>query len=189
MENALKLQLEKMASMQIAGVPSTQIALATGLSEGRISQLHEEPIYLEILQALSAKDHEKQELLNQGWDSVEAMSVGVLVRELQGTPEPEFALRAAQAANKAVRRGQFKNNPIAQNMGLKAVVMLNPTFVDKLQQNFDVTKTNNEDTKLEKKECDFLAPNAVQKLLHMGKDDDEVLKDLNFNTLEAPQNA
>lgn len=167
--------LEKIAKMVMVSVPQNQIASACGVSEGRISQIINLPEYKEIEQKIAVEKFEESELINQGWDSVEALGVRGTLTALQNNPEPEFALKAAVVANKAVRRGTFANNPIPQSAGVRAVIHLNPIFVDKLQQNFEISAKRVEALAQNPKDSDFLPASDVHNLLGK-KDSGELVK-------------
>lgn len=159
-------KMQKLARMELGGVPRKQTAMAMGVSEGRISQLIATEEYQEQAEAIAQAKFQENELVNKGWDSVEAMGLKNVVTALQNDPDPDFALRAAVVANKASRRGsQHQNNPIAQAAGAKAVIHLNANFVDKLQQNtFNITERKNELAE-NQKDSNFLGARNVQELL------------------------
>jgi len=162
--------VEKIAKMVMANVPQNQIAAACGVSEGRISQLMETNEYKIIEQSVAVAKFEESQLINQGWDSVEALGVKSTIVALQHNPDPEFALKAAVVANKAIRRGTFENNPIPQSAGVRAVIHLNPVFVDKLQQNFEVSAKKMNLLAEKPKDSDFMPAAEVHNLLGLGND-------------------
>lgn len=161
--------LEKIAKMVMVNVPQNQIAAACGVSEGRVSQLIATQEYKAIEQEVAVAKFEESELINQGWDSVEALGVKGTIIALQNNPEPDFSLRAAVVANKAIRRGTFNNNPIPQSAGVRAVIHLNPTFVGKLQQNFEISAERVNGLAEKPKDSDFMPAQDVHDLL--GKKD------------------
>jgi hypothetical protein len=131
-ENAL---LEKLASMYAMEVPQKQMAMAVGLSEGRISQIVATAVFQEKVSAIVAQRFEDNKILNEGWDGVEAQALSIVSANLQWNKDPDFALRAASLANKAVRRGQFAqpSAPIGTVSGARVVIQLGGAFVAKLQ--------------------------------------------------------
>ncbi|HFD32046.1 MAG TPA: hypothetical protein ENJ28_04960 [Gammaproteobacteria bacterium] len=162
--------LEKIAKMVIANVPQNQIASACNVSEGAISQIINTEDYKKIEQVIAVAKFEESQLINQGWDSVEALGVKTTIMALQNNPEPDFALRAAVVANKAIRRGTHANNPIPQSAGVRAVIHLNPTFVNKLQQNFEISEDKAQALAEKPKDSDFLPASEVHNLLSTNKD-------------------
>lgn len=162
--------LEKIAKMVIANVPQNQIASACNVSEGAISQIINTENYKKIEQVIAVAKFEESQLINQGWDSVEALGVKTTILALQNNPEPDFALRAAVVANKAIRRGTHANNPIPQSAGVRAVIHLNPTFVDKLQQNFEISEDKAQALAEKPKDSDFLPASEVHNLLSTNKE-------------------
>ncbi len=180
MSNELKTQdqLEKLARMRSSGMTNVDIAQATGLSESRVSQIFETKEFLAIQEVIGAEQFEQQELVNSGWDSVEALGISKVVETLQANPDPDFALRAAVVANKATRRGNYKNNPIAQRAGVKAVIVLNNTFVERLRSNTTVLGETDKEKSAQslveqKKAVNFLSPNEVQDLLTITPTDEQ----------------
>ena len=161
--------LEKIAKMVLVNVPQNQIAAACGVTEGRISQLINLPEYKLIEQEVAVEKFEESELINNGWDSVEALGVRATLVALQNNPEDDFALRAAVVANKAIRRGTFNNNPIPQSAGVRAIIHLNPVFVGKLQQNFEISAERIVKLAEKPKDSDFMTAADVHNLL--GKKD------------------
>ena len=157
--------LEKIANMVLVNVPQNQIAAACNVSESRISQIINLPEYKLIEQKVAVDKFEESEMLNMGWDSVEALGVKHTILALNNNPEPEFALKAALVANKAVRRGTFQNQPIPQSAGIRAVIHLNPVFVDKLQQNFDISEERFKHLTDNPKDSDFMPAADVHSLL------------------------
>ena len=169
--------IEKIAKMVMVNVPQNQIASACGVSESRISQLMSTQEYKEIEQSIAVLKFQEDELINQGWDGVEALGVKSVLVALKNNPEPDFALRAAVMANKAVRRGNFRNQPInAQSAGVRAVIHLNPVFVDKLNQSFNISENQGEKLIEKPKDSDFMPAADVHNLLGMGTDEDKKLK-------------
>jgi len=162
--------VEKIAKMVMANVPQNQIAAACGVSEGRITQLMETNEYKFIEQEVAVAKFEESQMINQGWDSVEALGVKSTILALRNNPDPEFALKAAVVANKAIRRGTFNNNPIPQSAGVRAVIHLNPVFVDKLQQNFEVSEKKMNLLVEKPKDSDFMPAADVHNLLGLGND-------------------
>lgn len=47
----------------------------------------------------------KREMLNQGWDSLEALSLSYIIEHIKTDPDPDYALTAAKIANAAKRHG------------------------------------------------------------------------------------
>jgi hypothetical protein len=157
--------LHKIAKMVVYEVPYEQIAQVLGIADvARVRQLIENEECQNKIQELALTAFEKAETLNDAWDRVEAQSANTVLMALQNNPDADFALRAATVANKAHRRGTFHNKPIEGSAGARAVIELNATFVDKLQQNFSID-TKNETKALEQKETNFLEPARVEQLL------------------------
>lgn len=163
--------LEKLARMILFNIPQNQIAVAINVDESRISQIKATEEYKQIEQQIAAEQYEEQQLINQGWDGVEALGVNRVIQQLQSNPDPDFALRAALAANKATRRGSFRNNPIAQSAGVRAVINLNQVFVNRVNNDSEAMIKHISENK---KDTNFLAPNEVQNLLMTDSESGEI---------------
>ncbi|PNX50666.1 MAG: hypothetical protein BV456_05945 [Thermoplasmata archaeon M8B2D] len=177
-----KDKMLKLARMELHGVPRKQTAMAMGLSEGRISQIMETAEYASAAEIIAAENFDKNEMINKGWDGIEALGIRKVVEVLQNDPDPDFALRAATLANKASRRGGFSQNPISQNVGVRAIINLNANFVEKLQQNFEITKDRTSILVEKQKDSNFLGAKAVQELLQIKskKEDQDLLAGTSF---------
>lgn len=146
------------------GVPHSQVAAATGLSEVEISEVSESPDFQQVLAEKASAQHTKYATLNDGWDMMENLSMNTVLTHLQMSPDPDFALKAAVMANKAQRRGQYNpGNVIPGQAGVRAVINLSANFINQLQNNFKITQTK--PSELVKKDSNFLAPKAVSSLL------------------------
>ena len=125
---------ERLVQMLLYEVPVKQIASALGISEGRVSQLSEEEEVRERLSLATLEHMEEDRSINDGWNSVEAVALTTLLEGMQFNKDPDFALKAAMTANRAQRRGQLHNQPLNGQVGTRAVIILNNTFVKRLQQ-------------------------------------------------------
>lgn len=179
--DALKKRVAQMAAYDIS---ETEIAAATGLSIGRVSQLLATPELDSMKVAFAAEQFDKVQTLNDGWDTVEQLALRSTILAMNNNPDPDFALRVATVANRARRRGTFHNRPIdgGQN-GIRTVVTLNRVTVDRLEQNFGAVKESNEsgngngngkgngangngvNPKRTRNDTDYLPPQNVERLL------------------------
>jgi len=186
MDTVTKSLFERIAKMEAMGVSNVDIAKATNLSEGRISQVQENQEYKRILGETNNEEIERFMRMNEGWDAIEAQSLANLVQQMDYNCDAEFNLKVAQVANRATRRGIHGQRTIVAGQGnVRTTLTLNATFVDKLQQNFEVKNTrkelewglegqaengepgeSNKDGQkvLEQKDNDFLAPNIIEKM-------------------------
>lgn len=160
--------LEKIARMMSYEVPQKQIAAVMGVSESRISQIINSQEFEEVFGVIAYEKFEEQETLNQGWDGVETLAIDRVLKYMQVDPDPDFALKAAAVANKANRRGSHRNRPIdPQQAGMRSVVLLNATYVDKLQQNFQIEQREHPEQVDREKRDDSLAPGQLDQLLNV----------------------
>jgi hypothetical protein len=115
-------------------VPVHQIAMACGLREEHVKQLAEQPV-VQIERAKQETQRlDQADLMNRGWDSVEEEALGTVVQHLRANPDPDFALRAASVANKAVRRNGNGVPVLNGTTTATATIQLSVQFIEKLQQ-------------------------------------------------------
>jgi len=137
MDNQIEIRQElfsRIAKYEIMEVPDGQIARALGLNEKRLQQIRELPDYQAVVERLQIEALEQAQTLNQGWDAVEDEALGTVLETLRANPDPEFALRAAAMANKAVRRGNRGNAALPGGAVAATVINLSTVFVQRLQQ-------------------------------------------------------
>lgn len=169
-----RAKLEKMARMALFDVPEVQIAKALGLSD--IADIIVSEEYKSILSDISTEYFEQNQQLNDGWNSVEALALGIVVTNLSWSKDPDFALRAASMANKARRRGDVTQQPINGQAGARAVINLTANFIQKLQQ-FGMEKTDTAaagemktvNSEPAHKDADYMVPEKVEKLFVVNK--------------------
>lgn len=160
--------LEKIARMDAIGVPQKEIAGAVGLSEGRISQILDTDEYKVLKASFTTEAYEKNQSLNEGWDLLEAESLNRLLERLQWCSDPDFALKAAAVANRANRRGNA-NQPIDGRMGVRAVIHLKQTFINRLQQ---INVNGSDISNLPQKEIDVMPPGDLEKNFTFNESDE-----------------
>lgn len=162
--------LEKIARMTLYGIKDADIGIVFQVTDSRISQIKAMDAYKEMEAKIAAQLYTQNEEINRGWDGVENKAVASVLAHLNVNPEPDFALRAAAVANRAIRRGgnsHHTNMPInPQSAGARAIVHLNPVFVQKVQNNFQITKSDNK-AEIQQKDSNFLPAKQVQDLLSL----------------------
>lgn len=158
---------KKLAKLILYETPQNQIAMALKLSDGRISQIVQTEEFKEILAEISTEVFDSQQMMNQSWDAIENLAVCHVYEAMQANPDPEFALKVATVANRATRRGQLNHMPLQGSAGVRAVLQLNATFVNKLQQNFNIGNRHDRGNELleHKQRTDYMLPGAVEQLL------------------------
>ena len=107
-DKAMKAEQEQLANqfkeLRLQGAPKQVIMDALGLTEDDYSKFSSRE---DVKQAVitSETDRAKSNLtFDNNWDAVENLALQQVAKELAFSPDPEFALRAAAVANKAVRR-------------------------------------------------------------------------------------
>lgn len=156
-------KLDKLAKLVLYDVPIAQCARVMGVSEGRISQIKDTDEFQTRLAELASQDIDKFDTLNRGWDAVEEQGLLTVLATLRAAPDPEFALKAAALANRASRKGHLGNRPLVGQHGMRAVIQLNATYVEQLQQNFTIDEKKPEP--MQRKQHNMLSMGSVQRLL------------------------
>lgn len=126
---------QKLADLVAANMPMTMMADYLQLSLVDMQSLLDEP-EIKHLVASKAAEEKINELSNSvSWDSVEKKALKAVLSELDQYPDPDFALRSALAANKAIRKHKQKD---ATNI---AEIISEGTKVVTLQLNQQVVNT------------------------------------------------
>ena len=95
---------EQFKSLRSRGAPKPLIMEALGLTEDDYSKLSaREDVKSAVIKA-ELERTSASFTFDNNWDKIEDMALRAVARELNSNPEPEFALKAAAVANKAVRR-------------------------------------------------------------------------------------
>lgn len=167
---------EKIANMMAYSVPDEQIAIVCRMTGDQLQKVKSLPAFEQVLASVEFENIDRQKTLNDGWDTLEETALGKLLTAMDVMQDPEFNLKVAAVANKAQRRGGRLNRPIEGNLGSRAVINLNQTFVTRLQnpESTVAGKTIATVDSGNKKDHNFMAPSAVENLLRLRKDDDEV---------------
>lgn len=188
MTNLIQLQdaINRIAKMDFAGVPEKQIAAACNITIAKLIELQKTEKYKSELADIGLASFEKVDVLNGGWDMVENLAMNKVVAHLQNGVDPDFALKAATLANRAVRRGRNTNAPITVQPGQQAVINVSLSFAEKLQQAFIVNPQVAKE--LKKKDDNFLPPKAVNELLmtKVNQVQDEIADDIGDMDLLTP---
>jgi hypothetical protein len=133
-------QIERFAAMVVAGVPDYQLADVFGISQQDVAITKQSREYLEVFSKLSNERYEQDSELDGGWDLIEENAIVQIANALKRTCDPNFALRAAMVANKAVRRTRGNNgtnlNPDPLNAGRAGTVVINMSavFMQRMEQ-------------------------------------------------------
>lgn len=157
--------LEKLAKLAYDGASTKAIAQCFNVEEGQILEIIETPEYRKQLAGVTEDNLEKAALLDMGWDGVEEYAISSVLNTLQNNPDPDYALKAASLANRAIRRnGKMRQNKtIEVNNNLQAVIHIQPEFAKTLQNNYLINDVSKEEFK--KKITNALNPREVKALL------------------------
>ncbi len=173
---------EQLATFLAHGMSGVDIAATLGLSEGRISQLKDDPVVQEVLAAKLTQLAREQQELNEGWDAVEKRGIQIVQEHMRINKEPNFALRAATLANRAVRRGVSNANTIPATSGQRVTISLNVNFTKQLQAGRAETARVINGGNLPKM-VDVALPAQVETMFAVSEDDTDPLSgDIAFGT-------
>jgi hypothetical protein len=163
--------ISRVANMVAYSVPNGQIAAVCGVEDADLQLILNTKEFQDELAAIEFANVDRQKTLNDGWDTLENIALSKVVTAMDTMLDPDFALKVAAVANKASRRGGRFNRPIEGDLGSRAVINLNPTFIQRLQQTVSLNGNSDSVTKpvdaQKQKDHDFLAPNKVEKLLKL----------------------
>lgn len=102
-EEQAKLE-ESFKELKVQGAPKQVIMDALGITEDDYAKLSSNQAIKDcVIQAEISKAKTSQ-VFDNNWDLVENLALKQVARELQTSPDPEYALKAAAVANKAIRR-------------------------------------------------------------------------------------
>lgn len=164
----VKEAFTRIAKMEHAGVSQDQIAQAFNLDVASLAEVQATDRYREELASIAAEAFDRVDVMDEGWDVVENLAMNKVAEHLHHAADPDYALKAAMVANKAVRRSKHVNEAIGVQPNTQAVIHVNMQFADKLQTAFVIE--HKETTELKKKDDNFLAPKAVTQLLQKTSD-------------------
>lgn len=157
----------KLAKLAYNGASMQSMCAIFNLGEPELLQLMDMDNYKTALGEVTEAEFDFNSLVDKGWDGVEELAVTNVLLELKNNPDSDFALRAAVAANKAVRshgKKSFRHNaPINVQNNMQAVIYVQPKFAERLQNDYIVQDKTG--IKLDKKIINALNPNAVKHLL------------------------
>lgn len=128
--------IEKIANLDVMGVPEGQIAKACGLTPGRVSQIMATDRYIEHFASVNSQELEQRRTLAQGFGAIEEEATNVVLLALQNGADADFALRALKVANSANRNpASFAHagNTLHPQPG-HANIKLPTAYIEKLQQ-------------------------------------------------------
>lgn len=176
-----KGQLTKLANLVMFEQPMDVCASVMGLTEEEIKEILNTDAFKITKSEVMQEEFERQDILKQGWDSIEALALNHVVDLLTSEScDPDYALKAAMVANKAQKR-QLPDRVLQQPV--QGAIVL------KLEQHF-VQQINDGQVRVAQKlqgngrHQDFLAPEHVEKQLlgndneEMGSVDNEQLEDV-----------
>lgn len=139
---AYEEQVKQFIELRSSGAPKQVIMDALGLTEDDYSKFASREDVKEVVTKAEVSRARTSAVFDDNWDMVENLALQNVARELQLSPDPEFALRAAAVANKAVRRRREEaklaaQGALAQNLAVNtnniAILNLSKNFIAELQ--------------------------------------------------------
>lgn len=131
---------DSFVKFKVAGAPKVAIMEALGISEDEFDRLNTKQ---EVKQAVLVSETQRLEtgaIMDSGWDVIENQAMAIVLEAVREARDPEFSLRAAAVANKAIRRRREDAKLLAQtqpgeykNVNNIAVINLPKMFVNSLQ--------------------------------------------------------
>lgn len=163
---------EQVAQLYVVGVSQREIAECIGVDESRVSQIRAEEGYLAIEARVSTEKIQRAQSFNDAWENAEAKALNVINASLENNHDPLFALKVAQIANKAEKRGSRSlQGVINGSHNLRANIHMPVVFINELKQQNNVLNITQEAPKdREFKSVNMLNPGGVQKLLEGNED-------------------
>lgn len=157
--------LERIAKLAFSEVPDEQIADVMGCSVSELKEFMLDEDYKKIYADYVVEKYESKETRNVAWDDIESTSLAYLMGNLDSYQrDADFLLKTAMIANKAQRR-QASNQPINGQAGeMVAVLHLQQTFIQTLQQ-YGVGTGDRPGREIPQKSQDFLDVGKVEEIL------------------------
>ncbi len=164
--------LDQLVAFELLEVTDEDVMRAVGISVEQFNIARESQGYREILARETIKEHERRQLNDEGWDSVEKVALTNILETMAWSKDPDYALKAAAVANKAIRNRRGKGNAtiVPGETGARAVIYLERKFVTRVQSDMNGVSKTIEETQvikavIPKKDTNMLNPAAVEQLM------------------------
>jgi hypothetical protein len=160
--------LRKLAAWEYERVPQVQMAQALGLTEGRVSQVLASAAYKSVYQEYVGERVKEDAETDSGWDRIERLAVANVSRALEKTHDPEFSLKAATLANRAVRRHKANHPLDPQGQGSTVILQLPAAMLERYterRQLADGTTVEREYLRTGQKDKQVLGHGQFEKLV------------------------
>lgn len=185
-EDTKRRSFEKIANMQLAGMPVDAIAKVMCVTAPAISQITSRKDYKDVQLQIFESNFQKQREIDEGWDSLEHKAITGIQANMKWNADPEFALRVAAVANKAQRRGSanYGNEPLNANVGQRVNISLSKIYVNQITVGEEGEKEPvkqieqvQEEAVVAIKVTDNLSKSAVEKLFRLDTSADNVISE------------
>lgn len=95
---------ESFLKFKNAGAPKLAIMDALGLSEDDYDKLNSRDEVKSAILEAETRRMETSTIMDAGWDTIENQAMSIVLEAVKYSKDPEYSLRAAAVANKAIRR-------------------------------------------------------------------------------------
>lgn len=135
--NDLDKQAEQLLKLKRSGAPKQVIMDSLGITEDDYSKLVSRADVKAAILEYETNKASNSAIFDANWDSLENLAMQAVMSELRTNPDPEYALRVATTANKAIRRqredAKLANQLSSANQPLSqtnvAIISLPKTFL------------------------------------------------------------
>jgi hypothetical protein len=162
----------RVGALAAYAVGEKQIQDALLLTDEMMEQVKASPVYLQALAEKSLERAEHSIAVSEGWDGVEQLGIGKVLKALEYNVDPAFALQAAAIANRAKRATTPHKTINAVNTGRVVILSMNRKFVDGRQVSEDraVMTVEGRDMKsVPRRQADLPSPRKVTDMLQISK--------------------
>jgi len=170
-EEQKELAQRKVAEFTVQGLPDVQIASVIGVPEELVAEIKLQAAYITIEARLKTEALTKTANISAAWDTAEARALEVVNKYLQVNSDPDYAIKVAGMANRAVRRstGETVN---ATTAGDKAITInLQTTYIENLQNNANL-EIGKEKQKEPQHVMNMMNPREAEELLFSPAEED-----------------
>lgn len=183
-----KDDLLRIASLVMHGLSDDDICDAVGISPQLLKVMREDPDFTEAYAEKKLEAVEREIRMNEGWDGIEDLAIAKVIDSFKWNSDPDFALRAAMAANKMTRRSRAPATLDANNGSHVVTITLNQQFVTTLDGTLDVQEKRQK-TLPPQRRSDLPNPQQVQNLLTGQVSEGEIVEEINMDSLQRAFNG
>ena len=177
--------MKRVAHLISWNVPHTAIMQSLNLTQNAFDEILQDEFYLSFVSSLVVARMEQQASVKEGWEAAEEQALCKVLKSLEFSADPDYALRVAQIANKAIEGETRERKQLdGRDTGAAPVtVKLNVNFVQTVKDG--ITVSDNSEIP-QKKISEAPAPALIENLLTSTEKKNEVrqfeelLEDVDF---------